>query len=122
MELTSAFGNMNRRKEAYVLESEWTRFVDAKLGADQVAEVSAKTTRGRHALTSWDVVMVEVAVELLTRLGRGERLDEPSKMAEIALLQAKDKLAENNPAPGHSAVTKKISEILQRVNGATPDL
>jgi hypothetical protein len=122
MELTSAFANMNRRKEAYVLESEWARFVeDTKLDVEQVAGVSAKTTRGRHALTSWDVVMVEVAVELLTRLERGGRLDEPSKIADIVLEQSKSKLAKNNPAPGHSAVTRKISEILQRVYVPTPD-
>lgn len=119
-ELASALASVRRSREAYILESEWARFVDSNIGVQKVDEVSPPSPRGRNALTSWDVVLAEVAVELLRRQALGERLDEHKRIAEIALKRSKPKLAENNPAPEVGTVAKKISEILEQTNEPAP--
>jgi hypothetical protein len=116
-EIASALASSHKQREAYVPEPEWDRFVlDSKLDIIKQADEAPKSTRGRHSFTSWDVVLVEVAVELLARQLQGGRLDEHSKIAAIALARAEKKLAKNNPAPGFSAITNKISEIVRRMN------
>jgi hypothetical protein len=112
--LASALANIRRSREAYILESEWARFVTSKVGVEQANARPPKSTRGKRALTSWDVVLVEVAVELLRRQMRGQRVDEPLRIAEIALKQSKDKLAENNPPPEVGTVAKKSLKFLNR--------
>jgi len=121
VELTSALAGMSTKKDVYILETEWARFVDAGLGQAEHHDEPQKSTRGLHSLRSWDVVLMEVAVELLARQLRGDRLDEPSKIAEVALAKAKKNLAENNPAPLVGTIAKKISEILKRTNELSTD-
>jgi hypothetical protein len=121
VEIASALASKLKQREVYVPETEWNRFVDSKLDITRVDEVPGKSTRGRDALRSWDVVLVEVAAELLVRQLRGEHLDEHSTIASIALERAKKKLASNNPAPKVDTVAKKVSEILERINDLAPD-
>jgi hypothetical protein len=117
-EIASALANSkHKQREAYVTETEWGRFVrDSKLDIIKQADEAPKSTRGRSSLTSWDVVLVEVAFELLARQLQGGRLDEHSKIAAIALARAEKKLAKNNPAPDIGTITRKISEIVKRMN------
>ena len=121
-ELASALANMRKKREAYILQSEWDRFVRAsKLDVERVDELPPKSTKGKHALTSWDVVLTEVAVELLSRQARGGRLDEHSQIAAIALTHAQKKLAKNNPAPKIETIAKKIAEIVERIDELSSD-
>jgi hypothetical protein len=122
VEIASALASKLKQSEVYVPETEWDRFVrNPKLDITRVDEVPGKSTRGRDALRSWDVVLVEVAAELLARQLRGEHLDEHSTIASIALERAKKTLASNNPAPKVDTVAKKVSEILERINALAPD-
>ena len=121
-EVASALAGNSERREAYILEKEWDRFVrESNLDVIKHADEAPKSTRGKHALTSWDVVLVEVAVELLARQVQGESLTQHSKIAAIALARAEKKLANNNPAPDIGTITKKIAEILGRLSELTKD-
>ena len=89
-EVASALACNHKQREAYVPETEWDRFVrDSKLDVIKQDHEAPKSTRGRNSFTSWDVVLVEVAVELLARQLQGGRLNERSKIAAIALARAR---------------------------------
>jgi hypothetical protein len=87
-ELASALVNVNTKREAYILESEWARFVhDAGLEQVEHHEEPAKSTRGRRPLEAWEVILVEVAKELLARQMQGRKLEEEQSM--IAAISAR---------------------------------
>ena len=112
-ELASALVGMKTKKEAYILESEWARFVH-HTGADQAEhrDEGAKSNKGRRPRPEWEIVLVEVASEMLARQAKGHTLeDEQSMIAANALSRAKN-------ASGHAlrlepeTVAKKIRLIL----------
>jgi hypothetical protein len=111
--LASAFVNMNKKREVYILESEWGRFVrDAGLEKVEHHDEPGKSTKGRRPLEAWEVVLVEVASELLARQALGLSLEEQqSTIAAIALSRA-EKLKKGASFPEVETVTKKIRQIL----------
>lgn len=119
-EFASALAGINSKREAYILEPEWERFVQvSRLDEHRVSQIPVKSDRGVKPLRSWDIVCVELAVELLDRWKRGIALDEYTDIAKSALRRAAEKLATGNPAPSVDTVARKVSEIVERVNQAT---
>jgi hypothetical protein len=112
-ELASALINMNKKREVYILESEWGRFVrDAGLEKVEHHDEPGKLTKGRRPLEAWEVVLVEVASELLARQALGLSLEEQqSTIAAVALSRA-EKLKKGASFPEIETVTKKIRQIL----------
>jgi hypothetical protein len=115
-ELSRAFVGVNSKKEAYILESEWARFVnDAGLGEVEHEDASGKSTKGRRAFESWETVLVEVASELLARQERGLSLEgEQSRIAANAVARAEKLSKKRASVPKIETVTKKIRLILDR--------
>jgi hypothetical protein len=70
-------------------------------------------------LESWEVVLVELAAEMLARQAQGLRLDEKSKIAAQAL--ARSKVPKKHELPKVDTVAKKISEILEKMDGPIAD-
>jgi len=119
-EFASALAGIISKREAYILEPEWERFIQtSQLDEHRVSQSPVKSNVGVKALRSWDVVCVELAVELLGRWKRGIALDEYTDIAKSALQRAAEKLATGNPAPSIDTVARKVSEIVERVNQAT---
>jgi hypothetical protein len=89
-ELMSALGNIAKKREPYILESEWARFVhDAALEQVEHHEEPAKSAGGRRAFQAWEVILVEVASELLARQEQGLNLEEvQSRIAANAVARA----------------------------------
>jgi hypothetical protein len=113
VELASALANMRTRREAYILESEWARFVrDAGLDQVEQEDDSVKSTRGRRPREFWDVVLVEVASEMLARQAQGGNLEEQQKTIAAAALSRAEKQKKGALAFKVGTVTKKIREIL----------
>jgi hypothetical protein len=115
-ELASALVGMHTKKEAYILESEWARFVG---GLEQVEhhDESAKSARGRRAFESWEAVLVDVAAELLARQAKGLNLEEQQSMiAAKAVSSAERVLKKGVLLPKVETVAKKIRHILDRMN------
>jgi hypothetical protein len=112
-ELKRALAGVQLKKEVYILESEWDRFVhDAALEQVEHHDEPAKSTRGRRALESWEVVLVEVASELLARQAQGLSLEqEQSNVAAKAVARA-EKLKKGALFPDVPTVAKKIRQIL----------
>jgi hypothetical protein len=112
-ELASALVGMRTKKEAFILESEWARFVqNAGLGQTEHRDEAASSTRGRLAFQSWEIVLVEVASEMLARQQQGHALElEQSEIAANAISRA-EKKASRGKLPEIETVTKKIKLIL----------
>jgi hypothetical protein len=113
-EVASALVGMKTKKEAYILESEWARFVQ-DIGLDQVEhrDEIVRSNKGRRPREGWDIVLVEVASEMLARQERGELLEgQQSKIAEGAL--ARVKASGRQVKLEIATVAKKISDILDR--------
>jgi hypothetical protein len=110
----SALGNIAKKREPYILESEWARFVhDAALEHVEHHEEPAKSTGGRRAFGAWEVILVEVASELLARQGQGVNLEEEqSHIAANALARAEKLSKRGASLPKVETVTKKIRQIL----------
>jgi len=113
-ELASALGNIEKKREPYILEIEWARFVrDAALEQVEHHEEPAKSSGGRRAFEAWDVILVEVASELLARQGQGLNLEEEqSRIAAIALARAQKLSKKGASLPKVETVAKKIRRIL----------
>lgn len=114
-ELGSALAAMSSRKEAYILESEWARFVDASgLGRVEHREDAAKSTRGKRPLQAWEHILVEVASEMLARQTQGHALEsEQSKIAAAAVANVEQSTT-GLQIPGVDTVVKKIRLILDK--------
>lgn len=120
-EVTSALVGIKTKKEVYILESEWARFVKDN-GLDEAEHWNevARSTRGRRPREGWEIVLVEVAAEMLARQAQGQIIeDKQSRIAEGALSRAK--------LPSGAAlelkrdtVAKKISEILTKTDKLGP--
>jgi hypothetical protein len=115
-ELASALTRVNSKQEAYILEGEWAHFVD-DAGLEQVEhhDEPTKWSRGRRALGAWEIVLVEVASELLARQGRGLSLEEEqSRVAANAVARAEKLTKRGALIPKVETVTKKIRLILDK--------
>jgi hypothetical protein len=120
-ELISAFAGMRRKKEVYVLESEWARFLkDAELDSIEHRN-EPKSSRGRSPLASWNVVLIEVAAEMLRRQARGKPLrNERSNIAQTALAKAQKKIPEWD-LPKTDTIVKKVNAILEIMDASSDD-
>jgi len=119
-ELVSALARMNKKKEAYILESEWARFVQsAKLELVEHRDEAAQSTKGRRPLEAWEDVLVEVAAEMLAMQAQGRHFDgEQSTIAANAISRAEKGSKRRFPDIG--TVAKKISLILARMEALIP--
>jgi hypothetical protein len=116
-ELKRALASVRRKKEVYILESEWDRFVhDAALDRIEHQDEPTRSTRGRREFVSWQIVLVEVASELLARQAQGLNIEEEqSNVAATAVARA-EKLKKGASFPDVPTVTKKIRQILDGMN------
>jgi hypothetical protein len=121
-EVASALTSKTKHREAYVLETEWDRFVtDSEIDLIQHDNVAVKSNKGVKALESWEVILVEVAAELLAEQIRTGLSDiDRTKIAGIALERAK-KIVGEKRVPKTDAITKKIREILEKKNSLIHD-
>jgi hypothetical protein len=111
--LASALANLRRGREAYILESEWARFVrDAGLDQAKQEDDSVKSTRGRKPSEFWDVVLVEVASEMLARQAQGGNLEGQQKTIAANALSRAEKLKGPKLDLEVETVVKKIRQIL----------
>jgi hypothetical protein len=120
-ELESAFAKINKKKEAYILESEWARFVQSA-GLEQVEhhDEVAQSTKGRKPLEAWEFVLVEVASVMLAMQAQGRRLDgEQSTIAADAISRAEKKF-KHRKFPEIGTVAKKISLVLAGMEELMP--
>ena len=116
-EIASALVGKRKQREAYVPETEWDRFVrDSKLDVIQHVNEPLKSTKGVKPLESWELILVEVAAELLAEQIKGSSDIIYSNIAEIALERAK-KVVGDKRVPKVETITKKVKEILKKRDG-----
>jgi hypothetical protein len=113
-EIARALASKHKQREAYVTETEWDRFVrDSKLDVIQHFNEPLKSTKGIKPLESWELILVEVAAELLAEQIKGSSDISYSNIAEIALERAK-KVVGDKRVPKVETIAKKVNEILKK--------
>ena len=119
-ELTSALTNVNAKKECFILEKEWTRFVhEAGLESVVHRDEAQKSPQGKNALAAWETVLVELAAALLSRQRQGFSLEEgKNKVAADALARAEKKAKKGARLPQVDTVARKINLILEEMEAS----
>lgn len=108
-ELEAVLRAAKRRIPVYILESDWTKFVEeTHLDTREVTNVQPRSRAGKHEHEKWAPILVQVAGILIAEGARSDRA------AEEVAEHAKSRLDDGDPSiPKIGSIAGKIRQIRQ---------
>ena len=108
-ELAAALRAAKRRIPVYILESDWSHFVEeTQLDTREVTNVQSRSRAGNHEHEKWAPILVQVAGILIAEVAESDRA------AEEVAKDARSRLDDSDPSiPKIGTIAGKIRQIRQ---------